>query len=112
MLESASLPETVRREYEEAQKKRFQISFYVADEKSKSKDEGKIEGREEGIEEGRILEKITLARKLLARNRFTLEEIVDDTGLTRADVEALQRGEQLAIEKKLETERGVVRSHE
>jgi hypothetical protein len=75
---------------------------------TQSRDEGHVAG----IEEGRILEKIALARKLLARNRFTLEEIIDDTSLTRADVEALQRGEQLAIEKKLEAERKVTRSHE
>jgi hypothetical protein len=68
MLESASLPETVRREYEEAQKKRFQISFYVADEKSKSKDEGHAAGRVEG--------QIEVLKSLIEDGTTTLDDIL------------------------------------
>jgi flagellar biosynthesis/type III secretory pathway protein FliH len=76
MLESASLPETVRREYEEAQKKRFQISFYVADEKSKSKDEGHAAGRVEGqieVLKGLIEDGTTTLDDILKSSRYSEE---------------------------------------
>jgi hypothetical protein len=82
---------------------------------TQSRDEGHAEGhaagRVEGIEEGRILEKIALAREMIA-HRLEVNLIMEIAKLTREEIEALQRGERLAIEKKLEAERGVVRSHE
>ena len=46
-----------------------------------ARDEGKLEGRLEGTTE--------IARKLLSRNR-QIDEIMEDTGLTRKEVEALR----------------------
>lgn len=74
MLESGSLPEDVRKKYEEAQQKRFQISHYVADEKSKAEKNKAIE----------------IARKMLRRGR-PLKEIIEDTDLTEEEIKALKK---------------------
>ncbi len=73
MLESGSLPEHVKKQYEEAQKKRFQISHYVKDREIKAEKATKIE----------------IARKMLARKR-PLNEIMEDTGLTKDEVKAIK----------------------
>ena len=85
LIESSTLPDKIRIEYEEAQKKRFQVKHYVADEKSKSKAEGRIEGRIEG-EKNKAIE---IARKMLLRNRPT-SEIIEDTGLTEEEINDLK----------------------
>ena len=51
--------------------------------------EGRQEGRQEGRREGASERSIEIARKLLKRNR-PIDEIVEDTGLTREEVENLR----------------------
>ena len=57
--------------------------------RAEGKVEGRAEGKVEGRAEGRAEEKIALAQKLLIRGR-PMDEIVEDTGLSLADVEALR----------------------
>jgi predicted transposase/invertase (TIGR01784 family) len=73
MLESGSLPEQVKKQYEEAQKKRFQISRYVKDREKKAEKAAKIE----------------VARKMLARKR-PLNEIAEDTGLSKEEIKSIK----------------------
>ncbi|WP_341791014.1 transposase [Rickettsia endosymbiont of Gonocerus acuteangulatus] len=47
------------------------------------------EGIEKGIEKGRKTEKITLAKKILVKNK-PLDEIIDFTGLTKKEIEKLK----------------------
>jgi predicted transposase/invertase (TIGR01784 family) len=56
--------------------------------RAEGKEEGRQEGREEGRKEGKTENKIEIARKLLARNR-PIDEIIEDTGLTRREIESL-----------------------
>lgn len=77
MLESGSLPEQVKKQYEEAQKKRFQISHYVADEKSKSKSEGEKAA------------KLEIARGML-KDKLPLSSITKYTGLTAVEIKAIK----------------------
>jgi len=53
-----------------------------------SRDEGRDEGRVEGRVEGRDEEKLSIAKKLLKRNR-PIDEIIEDTGLSREILESL-----------------------
>ncbi|GHT88797.1 hypothetical protein AGMMS49543_27430 [Betaproteobacteria bacterium] len=53
-----------------------------------AKKEGHEEGREEGRGEGREERQLEIARRLLARNR-PIEEIIEDTGLTLEQIQAL-----------------------
>lgn len=73
MLESGSLPEQVKKQYEEAQKKRFQISHYVKDREKKAEKAAKTE----------------VARKMLARKR-PLNEIAEDTGLSKEEIKSIK----------------------
>ncbi|GHT94773.1 hypothetical protein AGMMS49545_16610 [Betaproteobacteria bacterium] len=45
-------------------------------------------GREEGREEGRTEERLAFARKLLNRNH-SIEEIIEYTGISRAEIQSL-----------------------
>jgi predicted transposase/invertase (TIGR01784 family) len=51
--------------------------------------EGKVEGRREGKVEGRVEQQKEIAKKLLRRNR-PIEEIIEDTGLSREEIEQLK----------------------
>jgi predicted transposase/invertase (TIGR01784 family) len=53
-----------------------------------ARSEGLEEGLEKGLEKGREEERLILAKKLLKRNR-PIEEIIEDTGLSRERIEAL-----------------------
>lgn len=79
LLESESLPEKVKRAYDEAQKRRFQISHYVADEKSKSR------------EEGERLKAIEIARNLIKMD-LSDDQIIKATGFTAEEVAAIRDG--------------------
>ena len=57
--------------------------------KNEGREEGRAEGRAEGREEGRVDERTNFALRLLKRNR-PIEEIIEDTGLTREEVESLR----------------------
>ena len=50
------------------------------------------EGREEGREEGELAKALAIASKMLKRNR-SIDEIMEDTGLTREEVEGLRVAE-------------------
>ena len=54
--------------------------------------EGIAEGRVEGIAEGETIKAFAIARKMLKRNR-PIDEIIEDTGLSHADVESLRNQE-------------------
>lgn len=81
LIESATLPDNIRKEYEAAQKKRFQIKHYVADEKSKSKAEGKFEGEKAA--------KIEIARNLKSMN-LSIDQIKKATGLTADEIKGIK----------------------
>ncbi len=51
------------------------------------------EGIEEGIEEGRLEVSISVAKKLIARGKYSLEEIADLTELSLETVEILAEAE-------------------
>ena len=53
---------------------------------------GRIEGRIEGIAEGETIKAFDIARKMLKRNR-PIDEIIEDTGLSHAEVESLQNAD-------------------
>lgn len=63
LLESESLPEKVKRAYDEVPKRRFQIPHYVEDEKSKS------------LKEGERLKAIEIARSQLTEDEIELKRI-------------------------------------
>jgi predicted transposase/invertase (TIGR01784 family) len=52
--------------------------------------EGKLEGRLEGKLEGRLEGKLETARNLIRRGR-PIDEIIEDTGLARAEIEGLRK---------------------
>ena len=52
--------------------------------------EGRKEGQKEGWTEGRKRERIIIAKKLLSRNR-PIDEIMEDTGLSRDEIETLRK---------------------
>jgi predicted transposase/invertase (TIGR01784 family) len=102
------LPREVLVSYEEQDRDYDRYSEHTHGLITQSRDEGHAAGhaagRVEGIEEGRILEKITLAREMIA-HRLEVNLIMEIAKLTREEIEALQRGERLAIERELETAR-------
>jgi predicted transposase/invertase (TIGR01784 family) len=54
--------------------------------------EARAEGKAEGRAEGEIAKAIAIAKKMLQRNR-PVDEIIEDTGLTRGEVEGLREAE-------------------
>ena len=54
----------------------------------KGQEEGRAESKVEGIEEGRQVEKIEIAKKLI-QQRIPIETIIQATGLTQGELEAL-----------------------
>ena len=48
----------------------------------------KLEGKKEGILEGKREQSIEIAKKLLKRDR-PIEEIIEDTGLTREEIKSV-----------------------
>ena len=59
-------------------------------EREEGRQEGHKEGRQEGDKEGRTKEKLDIARKMLKRGR-ALEEIIEDTGLTKEEVSVVEK---------------------
>lgn len=55
------------------------------------KDEGRLEGKIEGKIEGRLEGRIELAKKLLVRGKYTIEEIAEDTELSLSEIEKLAK---------------------
>jgi predicted transposase/invertase (TIGR01784 family) len=55
-------------------------------------DDARQAGRAEGRVEGRVEVRADVARRLLRRSR-PIEEIIEDTGLTREEIEALRQAE-------------------
>ena len=80
-----NLPEEVRQRYLEQD---LEFDRY-SDHTSKLVSEGRNEGRSEGRSEGRREFAFELARKMLVRGR-PLEEIVEDSGLTKEEVEGMK----------------------
>jgi predicted transposase/invertase (TIGR01784 family) len=78
---------------DEAERARLMSEFkFQMDTQSKighAKREGRLEGRREGRQEGRQEGQREIARKMKARGR-PLEEIVEDTGLTEAQIQGLE----------------------
>lgn len=79
LIESATLPENIRIEYEEAQKKRYQIKHYVEDEKTKSKAEGEIAGQ------------IKLLIRQVKTNKIKLNDIMNDGEIDDVVKEGLKK---------------------
>lgn len=53
--------------------------------------EGRLEGKIEGKIEGRLEGRIELAKKLLVRGKYTIEEIAEDTELSLSEIEKLAK---------------------
>jgi len=87
-LRELSADERARDLFERREKARRDIESMVDEGKAEGRAEGKAEGRAEGKAEGKYEQMIEIARKLRMRNR-PLEEIMEDTGLTREEVETL-----------------------
>jgi len=77
VLKELSADERTRMIYEDREKARRDMA-------------SRINGaKQEGIQEGKQEQSIEIARKLLKRNR-PIEEIIEDTGLAREEIESLQ----------------------
>jgi len=83
------LHKTVERVQEVRRNDKMEVSYMMWELKFQDAvEEGREEGREEGWREGMI----AVARKMLKRNR-PIDEIVEDTGLARGEIERLRIGE-------------------
>ncbi len=58
---------------------------------NEGRNEGKIEGRNEGINEGAMNKALAVAKKMLSKNKLSLEDISDYSGLSLDKVKELAK---------------------
>jgi predicted transposase/invertase (TIGR01784 family) len=86
--EAAASPE-IQQTYWDWFMAEFREQGIIQGAKMQGREEGREEGRKEGREEMREEDRLEFAKKLLKRNR-PIEEIIEDTELSRERIEALR----------------------
>jgi predicted transposase/invertase (TIGR01784 family) len=90
LLMNISQDENERAIFLSRKKARMDYASDIATAEDRGRDEGKLECKLEGKLEGKLEERLAIAEKMLRRNR-PVDEIVEDTGSTREEVESLKR---------------------
>ena len=85
LLQTISRDENERARFRARRKFQMDMEHSLIAARDEGRSEGRNEGRNEGISEGIV----SVAKNLLKRNR-PIEEICEDTGLTREEIEGLR----------------------
>jgi predicted transposase/invertase (TIGR01784 family) len=88
-LKELSADERARDLYERREKERRDTAMFLRDAERRGEAAGRAEGRAEGRTEGRVEEKLDIAKNMLKRGRH-IDEVIEDTGLTREEAEGLR----------------------